>query len=190
MPLTTPFNLVSSELARQSHWMTAGPFQLKYSVLFNYSLRCAQFTAISPCNWRGQWCSKSRIPALSTSTHRGEQRGLFNGNDLTEDSHLCNHLLLLPAPLWAVLPCSSGTTALWDVQNCTLQEHLSLWSMHTTESKKGLSDREQINRSYCQDVPAPAALKHNIAPIPLLRCAHAGMDSWAPALARFRNYLS
>lgn len=73
MPLTTPFNLVSSELARQSHWMTAGPFQLKYSVLFNYSLRCAQFTAISPCNWRGQWCSKSRIPAFSTSTHRDEQ---------------------------------------------------------------------------------------------------------------------
>lgn len=47
MPLTTPFNLVSSELARQSHWMTAGPFQLKYSVLFNYSLRCAQFTPLA-----------------------------------------------------------------------------------------------------------------------------------------------
>lgn len=123
MPSTTPFNLVSSELARQSHWMTAGFFQLKYSVLFHYSLRCAQFTAISLCNWRGQWCSKSCIPAFSTSTHRGEQppcpnrvylMGMISERTPTSVTTCCSYSSCVGCPSLLIRDDSSlGCTALY-----------------------------------------------------------------------------
>lgn len=140
------------------------------------------------CNWRGQWCSKSCIPAFSTSTQRGEQplspsrvclRGMISERAPTSVGTCCPYQLLHGASL----PCPAGMPALLDVQSCTLQGHLSLWSMHTMESKNRLPDREQMHTSYGQDLPAPAALKHNSAPIPLLCHAH------GPALAHFRNYL-